>query len=87
MSIINAFNSDKELFSTYPKQFYFQLKDIFNDYWYDFLDFATSRNLTIRSVVLRDVKRMIKYRTSAMGYSILKCPNCNTVMIYETGYV
>ncbi len=56
MSIINVFNSEKELYSFYPKQFYFQLKDIFNDYWYDFLDFANSKNLTIRPVVLRNVE-------------------------------
>ena len=54
MSIINVFNSDKELLSVYPKQFYFQLKEIFNNYWYDFLEFANSRNLTIRPVVSRD---------------------------------
>ena len=87
MSIINIFNFKKELFSIYPKQFYFQLKDIFNDYWYDFLVFANSRNLIIRPVVSRDIERMTKCRTSAMGYSLLKCPNCNTVMIYETGYI
>ncbi len=56
MSIINVFNSEMDLFSGYPKQFYFQLKNIFNDYWYDFLDFANSKNLTIRPVVLRNVE-------------------------------
>ena len=50
MSIINVFKSEKELFDFYPKKFYFSLKDIFNDYWDNFLDFANSKNLIIRDL-------------------------------------
>ena len=75
MSIINVFENEKELYNVYPKRFYFELKDIFNDYWHDFLEFSISKNLTIRPVVHRDVERMLKCKTSALGYSCFKCPN------------
>lgn len=40
MAIINAYNSEKELFLYHPKTKYWKLKDIFKDYWSDFLLFA-----------------------------------------------
>lgn len=76
MSIVNVFNSEKELFNTYPKKFYWSLKEIFSDYWDDFLSFANSRNLTIRNVVIRDVDRMIKCKSPSLGFSLYKCPTC-----------
>lgn len=76
MSIVNVFNNEKELFNTYPKKFYWSLKDIFSDYWDNFLDFAKSKNLTIRDVVIRDVNRMIKCKSPALGFSLYKCPTC-----------
>ena len=59
MSVVNIFNSESELFSFYPKKKYFKIKDIFNDYWYEFLDFANKKNIKIRPVVLRNVERMM----------------------------
>ena len=58
MSIINIFKNDKELFNTYPKKYYWDLRNIFSDYWDDFLDFAKVKNLIIRNVVKRDVERI-----------------------------
>ena len=85
MSIINIFDTDKELFHSYPKKFYWNLKDIFNDYWFDFLDFASSRNLNIRDVVFRDVNRMISCKTPSLGFSSFKCPNCGEEkIVYNT---
>ena len=85
MSIINVFNTEQDLFETFPKKFYWNLKDIFNDYWYDFLEFAHSKNLKIRDVVLRDVSRMIQCKTFALGYSCFKCPNCGEEkIVYNT---
>lgn len=85
MSIINVFENEKELYNVYPKRFYFELKDIFNDYWYDFLEFSISKNLTIRPVVHRDVERMLKCKTSALGYSCYKCHNCGEEkVVYNT---
>ena len=85
MSIINVFKNEDDLYKIYPKKFYFNLKDIFNEYWYDFLDFAEYRNLTIRSVVHRDVNRMIQCKTPALGYSLFKCPECGKEkLVYNT---
>src|SRR5574344_1472526 len=76
MSILNVFRNEKELFDAYPKKYYWSLKGIFSDYWDSFLIFAKKRNLTIRAVVIRDVDRMIKCKTPALGFSLYKCPNC-----------
>ena len=79
MSIVSVFPTQKDLFNAYPKKFYFSLQDIFSDYWDKFLVFANNRNLTIRDVVLRDVNRMIKCKTPALGSSVFKCPECGNI--------
>ena len=85
MSIINVFPTEKELFNTYPKKFYFSLQEIFSDYWDNFLEFAKYRNLEIRDVVYRDVYRMINCKTPALGASAFKCPECgNFKFVYHT---
>lgn len=81
MSIVNIFNNEKELFNTFPKKNYFQLKDIFSYYWDDFLEFSHSKNLIIRPVVIRDVNRMIKCKSPSLGFSLYKCPNCGNEKI------
>ena len=58
-NIINTFQSEKELFEMYPKKFHWDLKDIFTDYWDEFLEFAKSRNLNIRPVVIKEVNKMM----------------------------
>lgn len=77
MSIINIFDSKKELFNCYPKKEYFNLKNIFSNYWDNFLEFADENNLTIRPVVFRDVNKMISCKTSSLGFSLFKCPHCD----------
>lgn len=85
MSVVNVFNSEKELFDFYPKNKYFKMQDIFNEYWYDFLDWADNHNLIIRPVVKRDVKRMMICKTPHIGYSIYTCPGCgNSLKVYKT---
>lgn len=76
MSIIDCFKNENELLKKYPKKYYWDLKDIFNDYWYEFLKFAEMKNLNIRKVVFRDVERMINCRTEKLGYSVYRCPDC-----------
>ena len=84
-NIIDVFKTEKELFDYYPKTFYWSLKGIFNDYWDSFLDFAKEKNLTIRDVVIRDVKRMMKCQTPLLGYSLFKCPECgHEKFLYNT---
>lgn len=76
MSIVETFKNENELFNAYPKKVYWKLKDIFIDYWDDFLDFSEKRNLKIRDVVKRDVKRMMECKTAKLGLSLYKCPEC-----------
>lgn len=85
MSIVNIFNSEKELFEIYPKTKFFKIQNIFNDYWSDFLDYADKHNLSIRDVVKRGVNRMMICKTPHIGYSIYTCPHCdNTLKVYKT---
>lgn len=84
--IINEFNSEKELFDTYPKKFYWNLKDdVFIPYWDDFVQYFEEHNLIIRTVVHKEVNKMMKCKTKALGYSLFKCPNCgNEKYSYNT---
>ena len=83
--IVTTFETEKNLFNSYPKTNYFKLKDIFNDYWENFLVFAKDKSLKIRDVVIRDVNRMIICNTSTLGTSVFKCPKCNnTKLVYNT---
>lgn len=83
--IITTFKTEKELFENYPKTNYFKLKDIFNEYWDDFLIFADEKKFIIRDVVKRDVNRMIICNTPSLGTSVFKCPKCNnTKFVYNT---
>ena len=75
--IIDIFESEKELLKKYPKKFYWNLKDIFNDYWDDFLDFADKYNGKIRQIVLDEVFKMRICKTKDMGYSLYECPTCH----------
>lgn len=85
MSIIKIFNSEKELLNEYPKNKFYNIKNIFNDYWHAFLEFADNRNLSIRPVVIRDVERMMICKTPHLGSSTYHCQNCNnTLHVYNT---
>lgn len=85
MSIVNVFNSETELFDFYPKMKYFKIKDIFNDYWFEFLDFADKKKINIRPVVKRDVERMMICKTPHIGFSTYHCPHCNNILnVYKT---
>lgn len=81
MTIINIYNSEKELFLYHPKTKYWKLKDIFKDYWNDFLLFAQKNSLNIRDVVYRDVKRMIDCQSTLLGFSLYKCNTCGNEKI------
>lgn len=55
----------------------FRLKDIFSDHWDSFIEAYS--NLDIRSVIHKEVKKMISCRTSELGYSIYECPDCGEI--------
>ena len=40
-TIINVFNTEVDLFKTYPKKFHWNLNDIFNDYWDDYKEYIS----------------------------------------------
>ena len=85
MSAVNIFNSEKEMYDLFPKVKYFKIKDIFQEYWDLFLDWADKKNLKIRNVVKRDVERMMICKTPHLGYSTYHCHECNnTLQVYNT---
>ena len=55
----------------------FRLKDIFSDHWDNLL--KNNSNLNIRSVVLKEVNKMISCRTSKLGYSVYECHDCGEI--------
>ena len=81
MSIIDVFKTEKELYTYYPKNKYWKLKNIFSKYWDDFILYAHNNNLKIRDVVFRDVRRMIDCQTLNLGFSLYKCPTCDNEKI------
>ncbi len=84
-TILGIFNSEKELRGVYPKKYYFELKEIFQEYWDDFLEYSKNKGLNIRSVVIEEVEKMIVCKTKALGYSVYECPNCHKEMtVYNT---
>lgn len=52
----------------------YTIKDIFKDYWEDFL--MALPHLNIRDTVHLNVNRMLKCQTPKLGYSFYECPNC-----------
>ena len=75
-NIINTFSTEADIYKVYPKKFHFDVRDIFDDYWSLFLDYASKHNLEIRSVIKKEVDKMLKCRTPALGYNLYECPNC-----------
>ena len=64
-NIIDTFNFEKEFKETYPKTFYWSLKDdVFKVYWKNFCDYSKNHNINIRSVVFKEVDKMLKCKTS-----------------------
>ncbi len=49
--IIGVFDYEINLFNKYPKIKSFKIKDIFNEYWYNFLNYAYMKNLKIRPLL------------------------------------
>lgn len=52
----------------------FRLKDIFSDYWDNFI--KDNPNLNIRDVVFKEVDKMISCKTLQLGYSLYECSHC-----------
>jgi len=76
-NIVGTFNTEKDIYFTFPKTRRFELKEIFSEYWDDFLTYTNNHNIKIRDVVLNNVNKMLDCKTSRLGYNIWQCPECN----------
>lgn len=52
----------------------FTIKQIFKDHWDDFL--SNNSNIKIRDVVFSNVNRMLKCKTTDLGFSLFVCEHC-----------
>jgi len=73
--VVNTFKTEDDIYKVYPKNKRFEIKDIFKEYWDEFLVYA--KDLTIRDVVHSNVIKMLDCKTSALGYNLWQCPDCN----------
>lgn len=84
-NIVRVFTTQEDLLNQFPKTHDYQTKELFELHWDNFLTYANEKNLTIRSVVLKEVDKMLKCKTSKLGYSVYKCPNCqNECIVHNT---
>lgn len=61
------------------KKVKFRIKDIFNDHWDNFVQ--AHKNITIRDVVFKNVNKVLKCKTWALGYTEYECPNCHKSLV------
>jgi len=73
--VVNVFKTEADIYSVYPKNRKYDIKDIFKEYWNDFLIYA--KDLTIRDVVHSNVSKMLNCKTTSLGYNLWQCPACN----------
>lgn len=84
-NIIGEFKNEFEMRKKFNKTQNYNLKEIFQIYWNDFLSYASNNNLYIRSVVIKEINRLLSCKTDELGYSLYKCPTCNhETMIHNT---
>lgn len=57
----------------------FTIKQIFKDHWNDFL--SNNPNIKIRDVVFSNVNRMLKCKTTDLGFSLFVCEHCGNEKI------
>ena len=80
--ILNSLNLDHFKGDTYYKSksnTKFHIKDIFINYWDDFI--TTFSNLNIRDVVFEEVDKILKCRTIKLGHTYYECKHCNNYSI------
>lgn len=70
---------DDELFNSYKekvafRKVIFHIKDIFKDHWNNFLN--EYPNFNIRETIFYNIKRLLKCKTSALGFDVFKCKKC-----------
>lgn len=61
------------------KKVRFRIKDIFKDHWDNFVEMH--KNITIRDVVFKNVNKVLKCKTWALGYTEYECPECHKSLV------
>lgn len=79
-SNVLLFNEVKRrIYKNNPKSHFevkYTFKDIFNTYWENYVE-RFSEVITIPDYVFDNVERMSNCRTSALGFTLYECGNCN----------
>lgn len=73
-NIIDIFTTENELHINYPNDRKYDVKEIYELYWNDFI--KDNPKLNIRETVFYNVNRMLNCRTPKLGGSVWECPTC-----------
>ena len=73
-NIIDIFTTENELHINYPNDRKYDVKEIYELYWNDFI--KDNPKLNIRETVFYNVNRMLNCRTPKLGGSVWECPAC-----------
>lgn len=73
-NIIASFNTEEELHRMFPNDRYYEVKEIYEIYWNDFV--KSNPNLFIRDTVFWNIERTLNCRTPKLGGAVFECPNC-----------
>lgn len=76
-NVIDTFRTEKEIYQKYPKNNRYNIKDIFGEYWNDFLEYTDNNNYIIRPVIIKEVNKMLDCKTPKLGYNLWKCSECD----------
>ncbi len=76
-NIIDIFNDEIAMHNRYPNDRKYDIKEVFELYWDDFLQ--ANKNITIRESVYWNINNMLKCRTPKLGRFVLSCPDCGNV--------
>ena len=60
------------------------IRDIFANYWDEFVEWCNSKNKHIRDSIIESVDKMIHCKDLSKGYLFFECPKCNN--FYVTGF-
>lgn len=76
-NIIKTYTNKYLMFKDFPKEQSYSIRDIFINHWSNFCEYAKQHNLNIRDIVYFEVAKMMKCRTSQLGFSLYECPKCH----------
>lgn len=80
-NIIKTYSNKYLMFKDFPKEQSYSIRDIFIKHWSNFCEYANNNNLNIRDIVYFEVAKMMKCKTSQLGFSLYECPQCHNTHI------